>query len=201
MTAFLPRASGRFRFAHIDHGLPTTTDTWRLTTADAVVADTIHRRFGGVVPREYPTGGPDSIEVLTAAAGLDITITGRNAYRRRYIDLDDPAYLSDGEVLFLSDGTTTPDPEAHLGATERRRAATGTRRRLHTSLAFRLDDLTHLGDFVFSSISWDLAERFYRTGIHQRLATGRPVTASLVLTRNPSGARVALPNATAHLSF
>lgn len=191
---------GRLRLArHID-GIPAALDAWRITTHDSAVADAAHRLLGGSAPQAWPSRSKDSIEVLTAATDLSIVVPSGEAYQTRYIRRNaEPLYMSTGRSVILPDGTRIPDPDRDLNPAERRRRARTTGEQLVTTLYFHLADAPDLGAFLFRSSSWDLAERFRRAGIRERLdAAGRNVPATLRLSHTPAG-HAPLPNPTAQL--
>lgn len=192
---------GRLRLAQHVQGEPTALSTWRVTTDNSTVADALHQLLGGAAPRQWPSRAKDAIEVCTASADASIVIASADAFQSRYIRRDDHTFESTGNNVILPDGSQIADPDRHLSHAERRRKARTTGESLITSLFFRLNDAPELGTFLFRSSSWDLAERFRRSGIREQLAAAAdPVSATLRVSDTPAG-NSPLRNATAQLLF
>lgn len=191
---------GRLRFAHQLQGVPESLDSWRVTTDDSTVANSLHRVLGGTAPRPWPGPSQDTLEVLTAASELNVIITSSMSFQTRFFRKNtDPDYTSTGDELILPDSSRVPDPDRELSLLQRRRRARDTGERPVTSLYCQLAAAPDLGTLLFRSTSWDLAERLRRADIPQRLeAAGRDVPATLRISKTPTG-RATLSQATAHL--
>lgn len=192
---------GRLRLAQHVQGVPTALNAWRITTDNRVVAETVHQLFGGSAPREWPSKAKDAIEVCTPVTDASIVIPSVDAFQSRYTRRDGSTFVSTGDIVILADGSEVPDPDRDLSHAERRRKARTTGESLITSLFFSLKDAPELGTFLFRSSSWDLAERFRRSGVREQLAAAvGPVSATLRVSDTPAG-NSPLRNATAQLLF
>ncbi|MFI9584683.1 hypothetical protein ACIHCQ_23225 [Streptomyces sp. NPDC052236] len=141
-------------------GSPTALSTWRITTGDHAVADTLASSYGGI-PHLWETNGGHSIEVLTRRDRVPVLLDGEASISLRML------MRGTGEAFHVCDGTRFLEPAAARGSVcgcpaglaDRKAAAKAGRGPTpEARLRFRLADLPELGAFSLTSTSWDFAE-------------------------------------------
>jgi hypothetical protein len=151
---------GRFRSGRMVGNRPDSLATWRVTTGDPDVADTVARLMGGT-PAEWETSGEDFHEVLTDTDAAMVVIDGPSA-----LSADMKLWGRSG-LIHHCDGIEFLSPEEDRGQPcgcpplmedRKAQAKSGRGPQPNTNLIFRLADAYDLGKFRFQSTSWKLAE-------------------------------------------
>lgn len=175
---------GKFRSGKLQGRTPVSLTTWRITTGDPNVAETVARRFGGEVA-EWETSGEDSLEVITDTDAVAVIIDGPDA-----IEADLKLWGLNGTLIHHCDGVEFLDDERRgqpcgcpqLLAERRAAAKAGHGPRPDVRITFRLHEEPQLGRFRLSSGSWDLVRDLhqYLTALDQ---VGGPAVCTLRLAR------------------
>lgn len=157
---FVDDTVGRFRSGMMDGKQPVSLDTWRVTTGDPEVAETIAATLGGT-PQEWETTGEDSTEIVTDASTVRVIIDGPEAIE------SDLKLWANGHILHHCDGVEFLSPDEDAGqpcgcpeafAERKARAKAGRGPKPDTRITFRLADNPDLGKFRMGSGSWDLVK-------------------------------------------
>ncbi|MFJ4939453.1 DUF6009 family protein [Streptomyces pseudovenezuelae] len=158
----LPSAAaraGRFHQGRLSDGRPQALDTWRVTTDDAHVAARVADLLGG---RTQPNEGGGSLahEVLTTRESVRVLMDGPDAvaaHMRRW-DSSGVAHECDGSEFLSPEGKKGQPCGCPPLLEDRKLAAReGHGPTPSTDLAFRIAAAPVLGEFHFTTGSWQLA--------------------------------------------
>jgi hypothetical protein len=146
---------GRFRSGTSLNGRPVSLSTWRVTTGDPEVSDTVAEMLGGQ-PGEWDAHGEDRIEVITEADEVLIRLkaNGIKSGMALWGRTGKPIRKCDG--VTQADGSPCACPSKLADRKEAAKAGTGCEPNI--VLHFRLADAPDLGMFKFTSSSWTLVD-------------------------------------------
>lgn len=151
---------GRFRSGRMVGNRPESLATWRVTTGDPEVADSVTKLMGGT-SNEWETTGEDFNEIITETDKVLIVIESPKA-----LTADMKLWGRSG-LIHHCDGVEFLSPEEDAGVPcgcpplmedRKAQAKSGRGPSPYTNLVFRLADDYHLGKFRFQSTSWKLVE-------------------------------------------
>ena len=173
---------GRFRSGRQEGGVPISLDTWRVTTGDPQVAETVARLLGGTV-EEWDTRGEDSLEVVTEQASVTVLLDGPDA-----LDTDLKLWGMGGKIIHHCDGVYFLDEDRRgqrcmcpeLLSERKALAREGRGPKPDNRIRFRLQDAPDLGVFRMSSGSWDLQSMMHEY-YNALESIGGPASATLTL--------------------
>ena len=136
-------------------GRPVALDTWRITSGDPEVMDTISKAFGGEVEKWETTTEHDH-QVLTEMSTLDVQLVSVQSNFALWGRGNKPIRICDG--INQTDENKTPcacpsDTKEHKEA-----ARAGTACSPSIRMLVRLTDHPDLGLFRYVTGSWQLAE-------------------------------------------
>lgn len=175
-----------------EKGNPVSLDTWRFTSDDPEVIDTIAELLGGEPQQtESERDGETYVtsEVFTDAKSLDIILDDSESVSTEFVQRDrdfKPFARGDGRTI---DNGTKPDPGAHLELAERKeQAKRGLVPAPEVTIYFRLADAPELGVFSFTKYNaWNLIRSIERDSFFDKLddAVADGYSARAKLSREP----------------
>ncbi|MHB9759917.1 recombination directionality factor [Streptomyces sp. BYX5S] len=161
MTKCTTARAGRFHQGRLSEGRPQALDAWRVTTDDADVAARIAGFLGGE-PQTNGGGSGLAYEVLTSSDSVRVIMDGPAAVAARMV------LRSSKEIIHECDGSQLLSPAEKKGQScgcpplieDKRLAARSGRGPMpSTDLTFRIAGACMLGEFHFTTSSWQLASQ------------------------------------------
>ena len=147
----------RARLGSLVNGRPMAHDSWRFTSGDPEVADSLAAEFGGS-PSEWETKTEEKLEVLSDAKVLDIIL---ESVRSEYVlwgRSDQPIRSCNGRKQSDDKGSPCACAEQVDNLADWKAAArNGTACQPVVKASFRMAALPDLGLGKFQSSSWSLA--------------------------------------------
>lgn len=151
---------GRLHSGRAVNGIPETLNTWRFSTGDKVVADSVAQLYGGQ-PVETDTTNENFIDVISDTDKILVVLDGPRAIN------SDMKLWNRNKLVHHCDGVAFLSPEEKKGQpcrcpglmAERKQAAKDFMGPSPSiSVVFRLAEDYDLGKFRFQTGSWTMAE-------------------------------------------
>lgn len=147
---------GRFRAGRQLQGRPMSLDTFRITTSDPEVADSVAELLGALEgPQKWDTKTDEVFEVITESASVPIILSGASAIRSEMVLWGRKGKVRSCDGVTQADGKACECPSEYSERIEAANEGRGCEPSI--SLLFRLADDPDLGRFRFQSGSWTLA--------------------------------------------
>lgn len=149
---------GRFRAGRQLQGRPMSLTTWRITTGDPEVADTIAKMYGATEgPQEWETKTDERLEVITETDSVNVIIARPTHVTSEMVLWGRKGKVRQCDGIMQTNGESCVCPSDY--GDKIKGAQEGTACEPSISYLFSLADAPDLGRFRFQTGSWTVARQ------------------------------------------